>query len=310
MELRHIRYFVAVAEDLHFGRAAKRLNVSQPALSQQISALEQAVGAPLLLRQPKGASLTAAGTAFLKHAREALAAAHQAVEEARFVANGETGSLKVGLPETERAVTLASKGIAAFCANHPNVAVRTTGQPWLEQLRAVADGKLDVGFCWTGDDGDPERLPFNLSGRRLIYDPGEYALLPGDHVLAAGTDVHLEDLQAFPFGIYERHLHPPLYDHLIRYLQIGGVKTIEGAPGVTSAAGSVPLVLARGGWTFVSRLVGLHPPVGVVARRIRGLEAPAGIEVIWRSDDRRWLVREVVRHIEQAAQAYLLGTGS
>jgi DNA-binding transcriptional LysR family regulator len=302
MELRHIRYFVAVAEELHFGRAAERLNVSQPAMSQQISALEQAVGAPLLLRQPRSVSLTPAGTVFLKHAREALAAAHQAIEEARLVANGETGLLKVGLPETRFAVTLASKGIAAFSRAHPNVAVRTSGQPWLEQLRAVADGKLDVGFCWTGDEHDPERLPFGLSGKRLTYDPGEYALLPGDHVLAARDEVRLDELKQFPFGIYERHLHPPLYDHLVRHLQIAGLKAIEGAPGVTSAAGSVALVLARGGWTFVSRLVGSDPPVGVVSRRIEGVEAPAGVEVIWRSDDRRWLVREIVEHIGIAAR--------
>jgi DNA-binding transcriptional LysR family regulator len=302
MELRHIRYFVAVAEELHFGRAAERLNVSQPAISQQIIALEQVVGAPLLLRQPQGVSLTPAGTVFLKHAREALAAAHQAVEEARLVAKGETGFLKVGLPETRFAVSLASKGIAAFAEAHPNVVVRTTGQPWLEQLRAVGEGKLDVGFCWTGDDGDPDRLPFGLAGVRLIYDPGEYALLPGDHILAARGRLRLEDLKEFPFGIYERHLHPPLYDHLVRYLQLGGLKTIEGAPGVTSAAGSVSLVLARGGWTFVSRLVGLDPPVGVVSRVIEKVEAPAGIEVIWRSDDRRWLVREMVRHIAEVAQ--------
>jgi DNA-binding transcriptional LysR family regulator len=241
---------------------------------------------------------------FLKHAREALAAAHQAIEEARLVANGETGQLKVGLPETHLAVTLASKGIATFSRAHPNVAVRTSGQPWLEQLRAVADGKLDVGFCWTGDESDSERLPFGLSGRRLIYDPGEYALLPGNHAIAAREDVRLEDLKQFPFGIYERHLHPPLYDHLVRHLQIGGLKEIEGAPGVTSAAGSVPLVLARGGWTFVSRLVGLEPPMGVVSRRIEGVEAPAGIEVIWRSDDRRWLVREIVRHIGESVRAH------
>lgn len=306
MELRHIRYFVAVAEELHFGRAAERLNVSQPAMSQQISALEQELGAPLLLRQPSGVRLTEAGSIFLKHAREALAAANQAVEEARRVAHGETGLLKVGLPETQLAVTLASKGIAAFSRAHPNVTVQTTGQPWLEQLRAVGDGKLDIGFCWTGDETDPERLPFNLAGRRLIYDPGEYALLPADHPLSARQHVHLADLTQFPFGIYERHLHPPLHDHLLRYLKFGGLKTVEGAPGVTSAAGSVPLVLARGGWTFVSRLVGLEPPVGVVSRRIEGVEAPAGIEVIWRSDDRRWLVREIVRHIEASARALAL----
>jgi DNA-binding transcriptional LysR family regulator len=214
------------------------------------------------------------------------------------VANGETGVLNMGLPETQVAVALASNGIAAFCRAHPNVKVCTTGQPWLEQLRAVADGKLDVGFCWTGDQNDPDRLPFGLAGRRLIYDPGEYALLPADHTLAAREQVCLGDLKNYPFGMYERHLHPPLYDHLVRYLQIGGLKTIEGAPGVTSAAGSVPLVLAWGGWTFVSRLVGLEPPIGVVSRRIVGMEAPAGIDVIWRSDDRRWLIRQAVGYMK------------
>jgi DNA-binding transcriptional LysR family regulator len=301
VELRHLRYFVAVAEELHFGRAAERLHVSQPAMSQQIISLEQEVGAPLLSRQRSGVSLTAAGTAFLKHAREALSAAQEAADAARLAAHGETGLLTVGLPETQAAVSVASAGVALFKQAHPGVNVRTSGLPWLEQLKAVAAGKLDLGFCWTGSEDDPDRLPFGLAGQRLIYDPGEFALLPTGHSLAAQATVSVEELREYPFGIYERHLHPPLYDHLISHLKVAGLKHIEGAPGVTSAAGSASLVLARGGWTFVSRLVAREPPTGVSAKRISGISAPAGIEVIWRGDDRRWIVSEFVKAVTAAA---------
>lgn len=300
MELRHLRYFVAVAEEGHVGRAAERLHVSQPALSQQIIALEEEIQTPLLLRHPRGAALTAAGEAFLNHARAALAQVREGVEAARHAACMQPVTFTVGLPETQAAVLQMSRRFTSFAELHSEVRLKTSGLPWLEQLQAVADGKLDLGFCWTGDERDPERLPFGLSGRRLIYDPGEYALLPVDHPLAHRETVTLNDLKAYLFGIYDRALHPPLYDHLIHHLRLEGLDRVEGAPGVTSAAGAVPLVLARGGWTFVSRLVGQEALPGVVARRIASISVPAGIEVIWRGDDNRPGLLSLVEHLAAA----------
>jgi DNA-binding transcriptional LysR family regulator len=300
VELRHLRYFIAVADELHVGRAAEKLRISQPALSQQVIALEEEIGTPLLLRHSRGVSLTSAGLAFLEHARDVLARVRSGVEAAKDAAERQQITLNMGLPETKAAVLRISRALTAFVDARTDLRLQTSGLPWLEQVDAVKSGKLDLGFCWTGDEKDPDRLPPGLSGRRLIYDPGEYALIPVDHPLAALEVVTLEDLHPCSFGIYERELHPQLYDHLMRHLRLEGLKQVETAKGVTSAAGAVPLVLARNGWTFVSRLVGQEQLPGVVARKISGVSVPAGIEVIWRAEDTRRQIGEIADFLASA----------
>ena len=145
MELRHLRYFVAVAEELHFRRAAERLHMSQPPLSQQIRALEEEVGATLLLRNQRRVELTAAGAAFLVRAREILAAVEDAAREARRVQRGEVGRLAVGFVGSAM-YSFVPELLRAFREQCPDIALRLHELGTTEQLRQLEDGRLDVGF--------------------------------------------------------------------------------------------------------------------------------------------------------------------
>lgn len=299
MELRHLRYFIAVATTGSFGRAAERLHVSQPALSQQIRDLEAHVGTPLLERHPRGASLTPAGQTLLPLAERLIGDARAAVMAARGAAETVTGTLVVGLPETNRAVTEAKRLLQALALRFPSVGFVTTGLPWLEHPTALGEERIDIGFSWSGGPRPEARYVPGIASLRLFEDPGEYALLGRAHPLASRRDLTVERLDATPFALFPRELHPPFFDHLVAGLRAHGLNRVDTALGVGSASTSVPLIIASGGWTIVSRLVGRESLPGAVARRLRGVSIDAGLDVIWRSDD----VRPHVRALPEMVQA-------
>jgi DNA-binding transcriptional LysR family regulator len=191
MELRHLRYFVAVAEELHFGRAAARLHISQPPLSLQIRDLEQELSVRLLARNRRRVELTAGGAAFLEEAREILRRAERAGERARRASRGEVGELGIGF------VTSATN--EAFAAilrehrrSHPCVELRLYDQTPDQQLQGLRAGHIDVGFLRPPID-DP-----SLAAERVWREPLLVAL-PVDHPLASQPQVRWKDLIDEPF---------------------------------------------------------------------------------------------------------------
>jgi DNA-binding transcriptional LysR family regulator len=146
MELRHLRYFVAVAEELHFGRAARRLGISQPPLSQQLRALEQALGAPLLERTSRRVRLTEAGQLFLIEARATLVQAERASDVVRRVSQGEAGELAIGFAPSAPLVTKVASALFRFREAYPSVELQLSELTRLEQVEMVANGQLDLGF--------------------------------------------------------------------------------------------------------------------------------------------------------------------
>src|SRR3954451_21920197 len=169
MELRHLRYFVAVAEELHFRRAAERLHMSQPPLSQQIRNLEADVGATLLVRNQRRVELTAAGRAYLARARDILAAVEDAAREARRVQRGEVGRLDVGFVGSAM-YTVVPELLRAFRTRFPDggLHLRELGTP--ERLRRLAAGRLDMG-CLRPPGGGP-----GLSIETVLREPVVAAL--------------------------------------------------------------------------------------------------------------------------------------
>src|SRR5580693_1592174 len=145
MELRHLRYFLAVAEELHFHRAATRLHISQPPLSQQIRALERELGVTLLSRNRRRVALTAAGEAFLDDARSILAAVERASERARGIARGSLGTLAIGFVGSAMFSPKLPQILREFRARHPDVELVLRELPTTVQLAALAAGELDVG---------------------------------------------------------------------------------------------------------------------------------------------------------------------
>lgn len=199
MDLRDCECFVAVAEELHFGRAAARVGMAQPPLSQRIKALEEELGARLFARTSRSVALTAAGEAFWHEARDLLALAGRARETPRRVALGLAGRLRVGFVNPAMDAFL-SAALAAFRRQAPEVELTLRELSSREQLEALAAGRLDVGFVrFTGQD-----VP-GLAVRVVSREPYLLAL-PADHALAGRRRVSLADLdgQAMILPPYEQ----------------------------------------------------------------------------------------------------------
>ena len=201
MELRHLRYFVAVAEELNFRRAAERLHIGQPPLSIQIRALEEEVGARLLERSKRRVSLTEAGSRFLRRAREILAAAGEAVDEARQAARGELGSLRVGFTSSLPYTSTLPDLLVAYRRRHPGVELQLKEMFTTDQLSAIAAGGLDVGLVrYVGGVRPP-----GVAVREIGRDP-LCLVLNAAHPLAGRDSVRLAEVAGegfigFPDGV-------------------------------------------------------------------------------------------------------------
>lgn len=167
MELRHLRYFVAVAEELHFTRAAERLHIGQPPLSQQIQALEEELGVLLFVRSKRRVALTDAGQRFLVSARRILADTEAAAEQARRAARGEVGELRIGFTSSLPFTTLLPGVLNDYRRRHPQVTLTLREMFTAEQFKALATNRLDIGFVrYTNVTAPPE-----LTVREIHRDP-------------------------------------------------------------------------------------------------------------------------------------------
>jgi DNA-binding transcriptional LysR family regulator len=186
LDLRKLRYFVAVADRLHFGRAADDLHIAQPVLSRQIRALEHDVGAPLFTRDSHGVALTGAGRQLLTDAGPLLASA-DAVRRRVIVAAGGSQRLMVGF----RAGITVTPAVRLFNARHPDVIVDMQRIEWDDQAPMLLDGRIDVGYV---------RLPIDEAGLRVIplYTEPQVAVLPAGHRLAGKEQVTEADLAGEP----------------------------------------------------------------------------------------------------------------
>lgn len=197
MELRHLRYFVTVAEELHFTRAAERLHIAQPPLSQQIQALEAELGVTLFERTRRSVALTEAGKQFLISARQILADTERAAETARRAARGEVGELRIGIIVSLPLTRLIPEAINDYRHRYPEVTLQLRDMTTLMQLQAVLDGKLDVGFSRRPEEGVPD----GLNVIQLQRDP-LCAVIHESHPLADQPTLSLAQLRDEPFILY------------------------------------------------------------------------------------------------------------
>jgi DNA-binding transcriptional LysR family regulator len=214
VELRHLRYFVAVAEELHFGHAASRLNTSQPSLSQQIRNLERELKVDLLLRSKRRVELTPAGERFLKEARGILAASERAAGLAREASRDESRKLAIGIsPETDWHFLGAA--LRLFAEHAPSVEIVFQNLTPEAQVDALRAGHIDVGFV--GLPLEAEGLVTETTGRvRLVV------ALPETHPMARRKDLRLEELAKEAYVLWPRHLSPGSYDQLLSVFRRAG----------------------------------------------------------------------------------------
>jgi len=187
MELRHLRYFVAVAEELHFTRAALRLNIAQPPLSQQIRALEQELGVELFVRTRRSVALTDAGHALLARARELLAATQALPQDLQRVARGEVGLLRIGFSSTLPLTKVLRDVVAEHRRTHPDVALNLREMHSALQFDSLRRGELDVGLVRYN-----ERAPEGVKLTLLRRDPLRL-VVPAAHRFAKRRSVSIAD---------------------------------------------------------------------------------------------------------------------
>ncbi|WSH65416.1 LysR family transcriptional regulator [Rhizobium ruizarguesonis] len=268
MELRHLRYFLAVAEEGNFTRAAGKLGIGQPPLSQQIRDLEREVGAALFHRVPHGAELTAAGTAFLGEAKASLAAAEKAKLAAQSANRGETGRLSLGFTASSAFNPVVSTTIRRFRARWPEVQLSLTEMNTLALMQKLERGELDATFMRPSLDD-----PMGIRLRRLPDEPMVIAL-PASHPLARRSSVPLAALAEEPFILFPRLVGLSLYDDVVLACRRAGFEltVAQEAPQISSV---VNLVAADLGVSIVPASISQIMLEGVAYRPIEGPPAVA-----------------------------------
>ncbi len=278
IELRHLRYAVVLAEELHFGRAAARLGISQPPLSQQIRALERELKAPLFERTNRRVELTEAGRAFVAEARAALLQAERAAAVAGQAQRGEAGELKIGFYPSAPLVAPFTRTLLAFRKALPNVRLILEEQVTAAQIDALAERRLHIGFIRSPDK--PE-LPDAVAALELYREP-MVAFLRADHPLAkAGRTLPVKALAAEPFVFFPRGSGTSLYDQVTALCRRAGFtpRIEQEARGNATILG---LVAAGLGVSILPASLHAIAPDNVVSRPLSPVGAPSSMWLIHR----------------------------
>lgn len=217
MELRHLRYFIAVAQELHFGRAAELLGISQPPLSQQIQALEQELGARLFERTNRRVALSEAGRLFLEEARLVLAQVDKAADVARRAQLGELGEMKIGFTSSAPFNSSIPKAIYAFRQRFPAVHLNLEEMSSQAVADALLDESIEIGLI------RPLSLPDSLVATELFREP-LVAVINAAHPLAGGSEggLHIAALADEPFVFFPRSYGSGLYAQLLNLARQAG----------------------------------------------------------------------------------------
>jgi len=209
MELRHLRYFSAVAQHLNYSEASRRLHVAQPAISQTILDLEEEIGAKLFLRSNRNVQLTAAGTVLLEEVQGILKRADEAKRAAQRAACGEVGVLRIGFIAPATAPILPPL-VQAYRERYPDVELQLQHMNPDTQFAAFEEGKLDLGFS---RPLLPEQCPY--FEEEMVYRDYLVAVLPSKHLLAKERKIQLQKLATEPFVFFHRAGAPGLFDEAV-----------------------------------------------------------------------------------------------
>ncbi|MEU1459230.1 LysR family transcriptional regulator [Streptomyces sp. NPDC005727] len=274
---RDLRYFVAVAEELHFTRAAERLYVSQPALSKQIRSLEGRLGAELLRRDRHGVALTAAGEALLPHARRVLAALAEGTAAVEAAKAAHSSTLVVGMSTSPGRGGMLPAIRSRFTAAHPRATTRLRQVSWDDPTAGLADGSADVAFVWLPLPGE-ERYAWTV----LAEEPRLVAL-PDTHPLAARGGIDFADLLDEPFLALPKSAGP-LRDYWLALDARAGRAPRVGAEIAGAEETYEALVSGLGICLVAAGNAPLITREGVTTRPVRGI-GPSRYALAWRRED-------------------------
>jgi DNA-binding transcriptional LysR family regulator len=279
MELRHLRYFVAIGEEQHYGRAAHRLRVAQPALSRQIQALEEEIGFKLFDRLSRGVKISAAGRLFLEDARRILQQVDEATRRARRVASGQSGTLRVGFVESISWHGVVPDSFRQFRERQPDAELQLRPLSSLEQVEAVRSSQLDAGFVFTIANTDRELAQLEVAVLNLML------AAPKGHPLTKLKKLRLRDINDASFIWFPRRESPAYYDRLMNECLRGGLKTPHIVQEGVNEATILSLVSCGLGVAFVSSATRWRCPQGVVLMPVADLNLPLPFALVWRKDN-------------------------
>lgn len=287
MELRHLRYFVAVAQTHNFTRAAEMLNISQPPLSQQILRLEREIGTPLLKRLTRGVELTAAGEAFYEDACQILELTGHALETAKGIARGVCGQLSLGFASSVAFHAKVFTLLREFQARYPDMELLTREENMASLIQDLQDGLLDAAFV---------RLPcesskaFNL---KVIASEKMRVALPAGHALSEQPRLSLAQLADEPLIMFPREVAPSLYELVLSACLRAGFQPHKGqqSPQISSSLG---MVAAGFGFAVVPESLCCISHPGVTFHQIDDAALHSDIALAWRRLDRSPAVMHLV----------------
>lgn len=280
MELRHLRYFVGVAEELHFARAAARLGISQPPLSQQIAALEQELGVRLFDRTSRSVVLTSAGTAFLEGARATLAEAERAVQVAHRAARGELGELNLGFNASAPFVPMIAKAIHDYRLAFPDVKLVLTELAGRVQPTALVDHALDICFVRSARRPD---MDASIQVTPILTERLFVAMHP-DHPMAGRESLTLRDLAGVPLLLYSREDGATFTEELFAMLRGAGVEPVV-AHTVREVSTLFGLAAAGIGVTVVAESLCALQSAKLIYRPLSDPESTTGMWLLHLRDD-------------------------
>lgn len=294
MDLRHLRYFIAVAEELNFTRAADRLHIAQPPLSQQIRQLEEELGVTLLHRTKRHVELSEAGQVFLDHARQILRSTEVAAVQARRAQRGEIGRLSVGFFE-HMSYTLLPPIFRAYRERFPDVDMDVRWFPVIGQADALRRGDVDISFMRPGTDSE------DITTEVLVTEPFVIAV-PASHPFATEDSLSLRDCAAERFVMYTPHLAPDFHDMILRMCATAGF-----TPRVALEVGQVytclGLVSSGIGLAFVPSSVQRIHLDHLVYKPLRSRSLPVEVMLGWRRTNSSPLIGAFVETAKEAIAA-------
>jgi DNA-binding transcriptional LysR family regulator len=294
LEPRLIRYFLAVAEELHFGRAAARLHISQPSLSNQIQKLERTLGTQLFVRTSRGISLTTAGQVLLDEARPVLAAMERAAENVRLAGTGVAATVRLGYPPPAGFETLGTL-LAAVATDNPNMTVVPSELFSAEIPGRVLASELDIGLAL-----HPQQLRGVESEALRVESVA--AVLSERHPLARGSSIQVADLAEQALLLFPRELAPAYYDSIVGACERAGFQ-----PRVTelrNPAASLARLLSVPEVGLIPSSFAFHLAAaqdGIAARKIVDPQIPAEWSILWSSRARSGAVARFLESARRCA---------
>jgi len=296
MEIRHLRYFIAVAEELHFSRAAARLGISPPSLTEQIQGLERELGVRLLLRSKRTVSLTDAGTNFLEEARMAVRHAERAAVVAKRAGRGETGRVEIGYVSSASCTGLLTSTVAQYRARHPLVSFIIRKTETSRQLDQIAEGRMDLGFL-----RPPSRYPPGVAAI-VVARQSLILALPDNHRLAAKKTISAKELADEPFIAPTFEMERGIYQHTAELGERAGFvpQIAERAPDFLTI---VTMVASGFGIAVVPKSCDRIQIPGVTYRNLTPQTRPAELSAAFRQDERSPAVRAFIEHLKMAVRS-------